>query len=202
MQLLKGSVKIPIINKRVPNIAVGTAVGLVAVGGYFYLTEGEIPFVSELLAGILPGAEGSAIPAFDVSPAVVQPGSGAVITVRGAFMNAGKPATVPTGFWNVVDESGAIKGAGSLGSNISTFTFQIPTSGYSNGTHTVTVSDTPLGAPTPGATPPSASPDYFEPPSSVYGRSKAVGSNQLMPQATQQQSVYVPPAIRVGGAGI
>ena len=54
MQLLKGSVKIPIINKRVPNIAVAAAVGLVAVGGYFYLTEGEIPFVSELLAGILP----------------------------------------------------------------------------------------------------------------------------------------------------
>jgi len=131
----------PVLGKVNNNIIYG--VGLLAVLGAGYFAYSN-PMLIRRLMGQQPPAPGAYVNA----PPSVQPGQ--AVTIQGGFN-----PPVPQAWYVVTNQTGQQVTSGSLGSNVSSFSQQIPATSLPNGTYTVTVSDSPptgaAGGPSPGS---------------------------------------------------
>lgn len=130
----------PAVGRMNNNVLYAGLLGL--VGGIGFLVYTNPRLIGQLMGTKAP--PGATVTA----PPMVQPGQ--AVTIQGAFN-----PPVPQAFYVVTNQSGQQVASGSLGSNVSTFSQQIPGGNLPNGSYTVTVSDTtptgPAGGPTPGS---------------------------------------------------
>lgn len=117
------------------------------------------------------------------APPQVQPGN--AVTINGAFN-----PPVPQGYYVITDQQGNQVANGSLGSNVSTFSQQIPAANLNNGTYTVTVSDSPpmgpAGGPSPGSIVGGAPGSVFPTTGSLQ---QGLVNNQLGPAVSGPESI-------------
>lgn len=160
----------PLIPKINNNYVYGGLV-LLLIGGGYALSN---PMLLGRLMGRPPPQPGATVSA----PPSVAPGQ--AVTIQGSFN-----PPVPQAFYSVTSSTGQQVTSGSLGSNVSSFSQQIPATNLPSGTYTVTVSDSPptgaAGGPTPGSMAGGAPGSVF-PTSATMNNSMAMGPGQSGPE--------------------
>lgn len=142
--IVRGDVRIPGVKKNIPKAAI-ILIFAVALGTYYFSKRGA---VKEGAPPPLMADPNQTLVDYEVIPPEVRPDS--FITVVGRFTDLqGSPVTVPSAQWyawetDISTQGKEIKGQGSVGLNVSTFSIDIPTAGFRQGQYSVTVTDAPL----------------------------------------------------------